>query len=85
MERRQKYPNLEIHASTQCHNHNKEIISLWKNLGLTRVVFAREMSLEEIKNIADLEHRVLPHDEFIAKWDNWCDGMQEAVLFFNDN
>ena len=38
-----------------------------------------------IKNIADLEHRVLPHDEFIAKWDNWCDGMQEAVLFFNDN
>ena len=38
-----------------------------------------------IKNISDLEHRILPHDEFVAKWDNWCDGMQEAVLFFNKN
>ena len=37
-----------------------------------------------IKNIADLEHRVLSQDEFAAKWDNWCDGMQEAVLYFNE-
>lgn len=37
-----------------------------------------------IKNIADLEHRVLSHDEYVAKWDNWCDGMQEAVLYFNE-
>lgn len=36
-----------------------------------------------IKNIAHLEHRVLPEDEFVSKWDNWCDGMQEAVLYFN--
>ena len=39
----------------------------------------------EIKNISDLEHRILPRDEYAAKWDNWCDGMQETVLYFNEN
>ena len=49
---RKVFPELEIHASTQCHNHNEEIIKLWKELGVKRVVFAREMSLEDIKDEA---------------------------------
>ena len=48
---RKLFPNLEIHASTQMHNHNKESLKLFKDLGIKRVVFAREMSLEEINNI----------------------------------
>ena len=48
---REYYPNLELHASTQCHTNNKEAASFFQKLGLKRVVLAREMSLEEIKKI----------------------------------
>jgi len=70
---RKMYPNLEIHASTQCHNHNKEIVSLWKSLGITRVVFAREMSLEEIKNIdVDIEKEVFVYGALCVCYSGCC-------------
>ena len=47
----ERLPRLEIHASTQCHNHNSYGINLLKELGVTRVVLDREMSLEEIRYI----------------------------------
>ena len=48
---RQTIPNLEIHASTQAHNHNEPAINHYKDIGCTRVVFDRESSLETINNI----------------------------------
>lgn len=48
---KQTYPNLEIHASTQMHVHNLEGVKLVEELGLSRVVLARETNIEEIKNI----------------------------------
>ena len=45
---RKTIPNLEIHVSTQAHNHNKPAIEHYKQLGCTRVVFDRESSLESI-------------------------------------
>ena len=67
------YPNLEIHASTQCHNHNEEIIKLWKDLGITRVVFAREMSLNEIKNInVDIEKEVFVYGALCVCYSGCC-------------
>ena len=47
----QRYPNLEVHASTQMHNHNAEGLKYLKKLGVKRAVLARELSLEEIKSI----------------------------------
>lgn len=70
---RKIYPNLEIHASTQCHNHNKEIVSLWKNLGITRVVLARELSLEEIKNIdINIEKEVFVYGALCVCYSGCC-------------
>ena len=46
---KKKFNKLDIHASTQCHNHNQEGVELLKNIGCSRVVLAREMSLSEIK------------------------------------
>ena len=46
---RKYFPNLEIHASTQCHNHNDSGLELWKKLGIKRAVLDREMTKEEIK------------------------------------
>lgn len=67
------YPNLEIHASTQCHNHNEEIISLWKSLGITRVVMAREMTLDEIKNInVDIEKEVFVYGALCVSYSGCC-------------
>ena len=48
---RQTIPNLEIHVSTQAHNHNEPAINHYKDIGCTRVVFDRESSLESINNI----------------------------------
>ena len=59
---RKKFPNLEIHASTQMHNHNDAGLSLLKKLGIKRVVLDREMSLDEISNLkTDIEKEVFIH------------------------
>lgn len=50
---RKTYPNLEIHASTQMHIHNIEGVKFLSNLGVKRVVLARETSIETIKNIIE--------------------------------
>lgn len=70
---REKFPNLEIHASTQCHNYNNEGISLLKSLGVTRVVMAREMSLTEINNInVDIEKEVFIHGALCVSYSGCC-------------
>ena len=51
---RQRYPNLELHASTQMHIHNREGIALMKELGFQRVVLPRETSIEDIREYAKL-------------------------------
>lgn len=44
-------PEIDIHISTQANNTNYETYRFWWKLGATRVVSARELSLEEIKEI----------------------------------
>lgn len=46
-------PNTKIHLSTQANTTNKYAVDFWKDLGLERVVLARELSLGEIKEIKD--------------------------------
>lgn len=46
---RQVAPNLEIHLSTQASNLNYKSALFWHNVGVKRIVAAREMSLEELK------------------------------------
>ncbi len=45
-------PGLPLHASTQMTIHNREGVAWAGELGFTRVVLARELSLEEIAGIA---------------------------------
>ena len=49
---RTHFPTLPLHASTQLVAHNLEGVLALKELGFTRVVLARELSLEEIRAIA---------------------------------
>ncbi len=46
-------PHIERHISTQANNTNYETYKFWWNLGATRVVAARELSLKEIKEIRE--------------------------------
>ncbi len=44
-------PPIPIHASTQCDNRTLEKVKFFENIGLERVILARELSLNEIDNI----------------------------------
>lgn len=44
-------PELEIHLSTQANSVNYKSTIFWHNLGIKRIVVAREMSLKEIKEL----------------------------------
>ena len=46
-------PNLPINLSTQANTLNYKTVEFWKNFGLQRVILARELSLDEIKEIKD--------------------------------
>ena len=46
-------PKLEIHLSTQANVTNSETANFYASLGVKRIVLARELSFEEIKNIRD--------------------------------
>ncbi|MCM1338374.1 MAG: U32 family peptidase, partial [Muribaculaceae bacterium] len=46
-----KIPPIQIHASTQCNNRTLEKAKFFDNIGLSRVILARELSLEQIDDI----------------------------------
>ncbi len=50
----QRYPQLVLHASTQMTINNAQGAQLMKNMGFSRVVPARECSLEELRKMADV-------------------------------
>ncbi len=47
------WPEVEIHISTQANNTNYGTYNFWYRLGAKRVVSARELSLEEIKELRE--------------------------------
>lgn len=49
---RTHFPRLTLHASTQLVAHNLEGVLALKEIGFTRVVLARELSLEEVASIS---------------------------------
>ena len=70
---RDKFPNLEVHASTQCHNQNDEGIKLLESLGVTRIVLDREMPLEEIKQLkTPLEKEVFVYGALCVSYSGCC-------------
>lgn len=70
---RQKFKDLEIHASTQINTHNKETVKYLKELGVKRIVFARETSLDEIKKIdVDIEKEIFIHGALCVSYSGQC-------------
>lgn len=70
-------PDTEIHISTQANNTNYGTYNFWHNLGAKRVVTARELSLEEIKEIRanipdDLEIETFIHGAMCISYSGRC-------------
>lgn len=70
-------PEMEIHISTQANNTNYATYKFWWQLGARRVVTARELSLEEIKNIRknipdDMEIETFVHGAMCMAYSGRC-------------
>ena len=69
--------NIPIHISTQASITNYEAINFWYDLGVRRVVLARELSIEEIKHIrkkipSDMEIEAFVHGAMCMSYSGRC-------------
>ncbi len=69
--------NLEIHISTQASVTNSATVNFWHSLGAKRVVLARELSIEEIKQIRadshpDMDLEVFVHGAMCISYSGRC-------------
>lgn len=74
---RKTVPNMDIHISTQANNTNYHTALFWKNLGATRIVMARELSMKEIKGISEnipenLEIEAFVHGAMCISYSGRC-------------
>ena len=69
-----KYPDFELHCSTQMHVHNIEGIKNAKKLGFKRVVIARESNLEFIKEATkqNIEIETFVHGAICVSYSGQC-------------
>jgi putative protease len=72
---RRYFPELELHASTQLAVHNRAGAETLKRLGFTRVVLARELTIEEVRDItatAGIETEVFIHGALCYSYSGLC-------------
>lgn len=69
------YPDLHCHASTQMTLHNLEDVKWAESVGFSRVVLSRELSLTEIKEIAEstsIEIELFVHGALCISYSGQC-------------
>ena len=62
---RENFPDIDIHLSVQANAVNWATVKFWKQMGLTRVILSRELSIEEIaeirQHVPDIELEIFVH------------------------
>lgn len=73
---RKYLPDVPIHISTQANVLSYESVKFWQDLGATRIILARELSLKEIEKISnkvpDIELEVLVHGSMCVAYSGRC-------------
>ena len=72
---RKHFPELELHASTQLAVHNRAGAEALARLGFTRVVLARELTFEEVRDVtatAGVETEVFIHGALCYSYSGLC-------------
>ncbi len=71
-----EHSNLNIHISTQANSTNKYSVAAYEKMGASRVVLARELSLDEIKEIKsynkDMELEAFVHGAMCISYSGRC-------------
>lgn len=68
-------PGLAVHLSTQANTTNREAAAFWAGQGVSRIVLARELSLQEIieiKESVDTELEVFVHGAMCISYSGRC-------------
>lgn len=69
-------PDTELHISTQTNILNYECVKFWQDMGATRVVLARELSIPEIaeikKQVPDMEIECFVHGSQCVSFSGRC-------------
>lgn len=73
----EELPDTDVHISTQANNTNYETYKFWYRLGATRVVSARELSLQEITELRaeippDMEIETFVHGAMCIAYSGRC-------------
>lgn len=70
---REMFPNLEIHASTQFNNSSYDTCKLLYDIGVKRVVFSRELTIDQIDNIdIPIEKEAFIHGALCISYSGNC-------------
>lgn len=73
---REHFPNIDIHLSVQANAVNWATVKFSKQLGLTRVILSRELSLEEIaeirQQVPDIEVEIFVHGALCMAYSGRC-------------
>jgi U32 family peptidase len=69
-------PEVDIHLSTQANATNFEAVKFWKSVGVKRIILAREVNIEEIREIhrqvPDVELEVFVHGAMCMSYSGRC-------------
>ena len=73
---REHFPDVAIHLSVQANAVNWATVKFWKQMGLTRVILSRELSLEEIaeirEQVPDIELEIFVHGALCMAYSGRC-------------
>ncbi|MGI6669649.1 MAG: peptidase U32 family protein [Acetivibrionales bacterium] len=74
---RREAPDMELHLSTQANNTNWRSALFWHRLGVKRIILARELSLDEIREIRkntprELELEIFVHGAMCVSYSGRC-------------
>ncbi|POE17855.1 prephenate-dependent tRNA uridine(34) hydroxylase TrhP [Pectobacterium odoriferum] len=73
---RENFPQMDVHLSVQANAVNWATVKFWQQMGLTRVILSRELSLEEIaeirQNVPDMELEIFVHGALCMAYSGRC-------------
>ncbi len=73
---REHFPQMPVHLSVQANTVNWASVVFWQQMGLSRVILSRELSLEEIEEIRrqvpDMELEVFVHGALCMAYSGRC-------------
>ena len=73
---RENFPDIDIHLSVQANAVNWATVKFWKQMGLTRVILSRELSIDEIaeirQHVPDIELEIFVHGALCMAYSGRC-------------